>query len=189
MNKIKTYNWQEYLNKFESILSLKNPPAPYDNPNYFNYLKLNEYRQNRWLKTGVIKDEIKDKIIAIDRKQEWIIITEPWCGDAAHSIPFLKMLADLNPLIELNFVWRDEPPYLIESYLTNGGKSVPKLIVRDDNGKDLFSWGPRPEACQKLYYLLKEENADFERMKIELQQWYNKDKGETLQKEIFALIS
>jgi hypothetical protein len=189
MNEMKTYTWQEYLNRFDTILKQTNPTAPYDNPDYFNYLKLNESRQKRWLKKNTLNNEIKTKLLSIKEEQNWIIITEPWCGDAAHSIPFLKMMADINPLITLKFVWRDEPPFLIEEYLTNGGKSVPKLIVRNSNNKDLFTWGPRPKECQNLYLQLKEEKADFERMKIELQQWYNKDKGNTIQQEILDILS
>jgi hypothetical protein len=188
MDEVKTYTWQEYLNRFDELLNQSIPEAPYDNPNYYNYLKLNQSRQNRWLKKGVITNGLSESISKINTKQEWIIITEPWCGDAAHSIPFLKLIADLNPNIDLKFVWRDESPYMIEQYLTNGGKSVPKLIVRNAQGKDLFTWGPRPAPCQKLYLQLRDENADFERMKIELQQWYNKDKGETLQGEVYELV-
>jgi hypothetical protein len=188
MNDIKTYTWKEYRDRFKSILHQKVPEAPYDNPNYYNYLKLNDSRQNRWLKKGVLTDGSKKAITKIKTKQEWIIITEPWCGDAAHSIAFLKLMADLNPLITVKFVWRDEPPFLIEHYLTNSGKSVPKLIVRNENGIDLFTWGPRPEPCQKLYYKLRDDNADFERMKIDLQQWYNQDQGKTLQNEMVELL-
>lgn len=45
---------------------------------------------NRWFKTGRLLDEMVTLIRQIDQPQHWIVITEPWCGDASHSIPFLK---------------------------------------------------------------------------------------------------
>lgn len=181
-------NWEEYLLAFEQIIKAKNPPAPYDVPEYHNYLKLNASRQKRWLKKGMLNPELQQKIRAIDEPQTWYVITEPWCGDAAHSIPFLYLLTQENENIDFKIVWRDTAPYMIEDYLTNGGKSVPKLVVRDKNERDLFSWGPRPEPCQKIYQELKDKKADFEETKITLQQWYNKDKGETLQRELKAIV-
>lgn len=183
-----TVDWSAYLNTFDAILKNENPPIPYDNPAYFEYLKLNRSRQKRWLKTGVIQEELKKVVAEIKAKQTWYVITEPWCGDAAHSVPFIKMAADLNPVISLKIVWRDTPPFMIDDYLTNGGKSVPKLVIRDQNESDLTQWGPRPEECQNIYLNLKEQNASFDEMKITLQAWYNKDKGQSLQKELVELI-
>lgn len=186
--KAKFNSWEDYINRFEDILNQENPQKPYDNPDYFNYLKLNYNRQNRWLKKGELKSELIEKVQKIENNQHWIIITEPWCGDAAHSVPFIKLITDKKPKIKLSFVWRDKPPHMINDYLTNGGKSVPKLIIRDSNGNDLATWGPRPKPCQKLYQQLKSENADFETQKIELQKWYNNDKGQTLQEEMLELM-
>jgi curved DNA-binding protein CbpA len=184
---LKTITWAEYLALFEDILNNPNPPAPYDNPAYFDYLKLNHTRQNRWLKRGAINEELKLALHALP-PQEWILITEPWCGDAAHSNPFIYMMAKENPSIDLKIVLRDEPPFLIDQYLTNGGKSIPILIIRDKEGIDRFVWGPRPEPCQAIFLDLKARNADFEEQKITLQQWYNQDNGETIQREFILGI-
>lgn len=178
-----TTDWEGYLKAFEMILASKDSEKPYDNPAYLDYVKLNNSRQKRWLKTGVLLHDLVGVIKNINTPQTWYCITEPWCGDAAHSIPFIKLLSDQNPLITLNIVWRDSPPYMIENYLTNGGKSVPKLIVRDEKENDIFVWGPRPQPCQEIYLEMKERNAPFEEQKIILQNWYNLDKGETFQKE------
>lgn len=178
----------EYQALFESILSDVIPKAPYDNEAYFNYAKLNLSRQNRWLKRMDLNTELAERIKSISTPQNWIIITEPWCGDAAHIVPFLVRISELNPLIQLDIQLRDSEPNLIDSYLTNGGKSIPKLIVRDDANNDLIVWGPRPEVAQEYFKKLKEEGADFEAQKIALQKWYNDDKGEKIQKEILLAI-
>ncbi len=181
-------NFHSYLDYFENILNNPAPPAPYDKPDYYNYAKLNWSRMNRWFKTGALTEEIKSIVAKINEPQQWIIITEPWCGDASHVVPFLEMIAKLNPLIETQYELRDTEPFRINEYLTRGGKSIPKLIIRNASGKDLATWGPRPAGCQKLYDKLHEEKADFEKMKIELQQWYNQDNGKEIVKEIGALL-
>lgn len=180
--------FQQYLEYFEQILNSPKPEAPYDQEDYFNYTKLNWSRMNRWLKKGEILPEASAKIKAITVSQQWILITEPWCGDAAHVVPFIKMMSDLNPAIQLDIELRDSEPNRIESYLTNGGKSIPKLIIRDLSGNDLAVWGPRPVACQVLFDELKAKNTDFETLKIELQNWYNEHHGVEIQKEISELV-
>jgi len=185
---VQSMNFEFYLSHFESILNNPAPAAPYDQPDYFNYAKLNWARMNRWLKTGILSEEIKEIVAAITTPQTWIIITEPWCGDASHVVPFLHMVANLNPLIHVTYELRDSEPFRINKYLTNGGKSIPKLIIQNNLGEDLATWGPRPAGCQVLYDQLKAENADFETMKIELQKWYNHNEGKDILEELVAIL-
>lgn len=119
-----------------------------------------------------------------DQRQHWIIIKEAWCGDAAHSLPFLIRLTEVNPLITYELQLRDTAPFLINSYLTKGTKSIPKLIVRDEQGADLFTWGARPRGAQQLMENLKSSNTDAATTKLQLQNWYNQDKGASLQQEL-----
>jgi len=178
-------NFQTYNDLFEGILQADQPAVPYDNIDYFHYVKLNHKRQERWLKKGDILPELETKIKSIDNTQNWILITEPWCGDASHSVPFVAKLAELNPKINLNIQLRDSDSE-IDKYLTNGGKSIPILVVRDEQNKDLFHWGPRPTEAQNihLYNLTSDKTVD--EKKVELQKWYNSDKGISLQKELLT---
>lgn len=182
-------NFTAYSTLFDRILSGEHTQSPYDDPSYMDYTKLNASRQSRWTKKGELLPEAIDAIRQITSPQHWIIITEPWCGDAAHNVPFLIKLAELNPLISVDIQLRDQEPFLINDYLTNGGKSIPKLIVRDTAGTDLFTWGPRPEPAQELMLKMKQEALSAEEQKIRLQNWYNEDKGALLQKEIAALLN
>ena len=181
MEKIQLEN---YLDQFETILGQENPQPPYDSEDYINYTKLNYSRMKRWLANMELDEELAETIKGIKGKQHWIIITEPWCGDAAHSVPFLVRLAELNPGFTYELQYRDREPSLIESYLTNGTRGIPKLIVRNEAGEDLFTWGPRPAGAQELINSLKEKETSMEDRIMALQQWYNIDKGQSLQEEI-----
>ena len=178
-----------YLAVFEHIINNPQPDAPYDKPEYLDYARLNWSRMNRWLKKGQLDQQLIDTIARITEPQQWIVITEPWCGDAAHTVPFLHLAGELSPLISVSYELRDAEPFRINSYLTNGGKSIPKLVIRDQKGDDLAVWGPRPAACQEIYQTLMASGAGFEQVKTDLQHWYNQDKGQSAQTELLALIN
>jgi len=181
-------DFQQYQDHFKEILSNPNAPAPYNNIEYLDYTKLNWTRQQRWLKTGVVDIALAEAIVKIDRPQQWLVITEPWCGDASHTVPFIHKLTTLNTLISASYQLRDSEPFLIEQYLTNGGKAIPKLIIRDEGGNDLINWGPRPKACQEIYKALTAANSDFGTIKLALQKWYNDDKGKSFQRELLEAL-
>lgn len=182
--------FQEYLNYFQTIIETSNEEqtAPYDNADYIDYTRMNWSRMNRWLKTAKLSEDLVSKIKAISEPQHWIVITEPWCGDAAHSVPFFHMLAELNPLIKVDYELRDSEPFRIDEYLTNGSKSIPKVAFKDANGNDFAVWGPRPAGCQEVYARLIAEKADFEAVKTEIQKWYNADKGQEIQTELLDIF-
>lgn len=182
-------NLKQYEKQFQEILDGNNASYPYDSEEYINYVKLNSARVRRWKKTGKITPELAKTVQSIKSPQHWLLITEPWCGDAANSQVFIGKAALLNSKISLTVQNRDAADSEIGQYLTNGGKSVPKLIVRDEQGNDLFTWGPRPKEAQVLAMnLMNDDSLDMEEKKAGVQNWYNQDKGQSMQKELNELL-
>lgn len=182
-------NFKEYLDYFEQIILHPEQYPVYQDENYYKYAKLNWSRTNRWLSKFEPSDETKALISAIKEPQTWIIITEPWCGDAAHSVPQLYNIVENHPYIKVDIQLRDEEPFLINQYLTNGGKSIPKLIIRNANNEDVAIWGPRPEKLQEEFVSLKEKGMDMNEIKEVVQKWYNEDKGVEIQNDIKSLLA
>ncbi|KXK39858.1 MAG: thioredoxin family protein [Saprospiraceae bacterium] len=180
-------NWNSYIEDFDAILSTENPEPPYDNPEYLEFTKLNSARLKRWIKTAQIQETTIATIEAIQQPQNWIVITEHWCGDAAHIVPILYKMSTLNEKIKFSIQLRDSDSE-IDKYLTNGSKSIPILVVRDQEGKDWFHWGPRPKAAQDMFIDLKNKNTSFEESIEVLQNYYNKDKSLSIQQEVTALL-
>jgi hypothetical protein len=158
---------------------------------FVHYTALNQQRMHRWEKTIQLLPSVESAIRGITVPQTWLVLTEAWCGDAAHVIPVLHALAALNPLITLGFVFRDENPELMDRYLTNGvSRSIPKLIAVDTvTREELFTWGPRPAPLQAAFLKMRDEGTAYAAIKEELQRWYNKDKTVTIQQEMAALAS
>ena len=120
----------------------------------------------------------------------WLVISEGWCGDAAHSLPVIHQIADLNPNIEMRVVLRDQHEHLMNQFLTNGGKSIPKLIMYDvDPTKVIADWGPRPATATQMVedYNAKHGQVDIE-FREQLQLWYNKDRGQNIIDDLLKLF-
>jgi len=154
-----------------------------------DYTKLNYSRTKRLDKTAKISEAAKAVFKNIENKQIWLVISEPWCGDAAQSLPFLNKLAELSENIELKIVLRDDNLELMDQYLTNGGRSIPKLIILDEDLNEIQQWGPRSEAATKLVtdYLAEHGKVD-DTLKENLQVWYNQDKGVSIVNDLLKVV-
>jgi thiol-disulfide isomerase/thioredoxin len=144
------------------------------------YTLLNDSRMRRLDKTTKIPESVLQKIDNYKGKMTWLVLTESWCGDAAQSMPIMNKMAEMTSRIELKVVLRDENPELMNAFLTNGSKSIPKLIAIDNDTNEIIGdWGPRPTKATQLVDAYKKEHGKLTpEFKKELQVWYNKDKGQ-----------
>lgn len=154
------------------------------------YTKLNDQRMKRLDKTIVISDENSAFLKSFENKVLWLVLTEGWCGDAAQALPVLNKMAELSDAIELKIVLRDENEDLMNQFLTNGGKSIPKVImVHPETLEVIADWGPRPAGAVQLMIDLKEKFGSItDEVKEELQKWYNNDKTISTQNEIVQIL-
>lgn len=153
------------------------------------YTKLNFSRLKRSYKTTEISNNTKAALEKISSPLTWVVLTETWCGDAAQNIPVLAKIADFSPHISLKLIFRDENPEVMDNFLTNGSKSIPKLICLNEKLEVLGTWGPRPAAIQNWFMEEKNKpNTNMDQLKIDLQQKYNSDKGQSLQNELIELL-
>lgn len=182
--------YNDYLTLIDEKIAQKASTGHEQNQMLTDFTKLNRTRMKRLDKTQQILPELEIITKEITDKQVWLVLTESWCGDAAQNVPVLQKLAEMNPLIDLRLVLRDDNDELMQKYLTNGGKSIPKLIaVSADLEKELFTWGPRPVAAQVEVKRLLDENGGFnEKVKEGIQIWYNHDKGISMQHELMELL-
>ena len=145
---------------------------------------------NRLDKTIKISDEILLKLQSMKNESIWLVISEGWCGDAAQSLPIFNKMDKVSVKIEMKIVFRDENEELLNLFLTNGTKSIPKLIILDKNTLNVIAdWGPRPKGAIDLVQNYKDKFGVIDdTIKAELQMWYLRDKGLSTQKEITELM-
>ncbi|WP_298531175.1 thioredoxin family protein [uncultured Algibacter sp.] len=158
---------------------------------YAHYTKLNDKRMKRWDKTVKVSKAALKRIAEFQHKITWLVITESWCGDAAHVIPVLNKIAVLNTNITLRLVLRDVSPELMDDFLTNGNRSVPKVIcIDDETGEVIHTYGPRPtEATNYVKRFKARHGALTPDFKADLQHWYNGDKGQNVIEDVTQFLS
>lgn len=155
----------------------------------FEYTKLNYQRSSRIDKSYLPSAELKNAAAAVREKQTWMVITENWCGDSAQILPVIAKAASLNENIDLRIIARDAHTEIMDLYLTNGTRSIPLLVAFDENGNELFKWGPRPRAAVELIAQLKSEGVDKKTLYEKLHLWYGRNRGAEIDKELTLLIS
>ena len=184
-----TYNYQEYKDLVKDLLAQGKSTGPNQSDDLTNYSLLNDRRMKRLDKTIKISEETISEIQKFDEPQTWLVITEGWCGDAAQNLPVINKMAALNKKINLKLVLRDENLELMDLFLTNGGRSIPKLIALDKENNVINTWGPRPEVATKMVTDYKAKNGSLDaQFKQDLQVWYNKDKGKDTIEDLVDLL-
>jgi hypothetical protein len=155
-----------------------------------DYSLLNDRRMKRLDKTLKLSEVALQEFQKITIPQTWLVLTEGWCGDAAQNLPVLNKIAATSDKIDLKIILRDDNLPLMDLFLTNGGRSIPKLIALDKDNNVLNSWGPRPDTAAKMVADYKEKKGVLDsQFKEELQVWYNKDKGQSVQEDLIRLIT
>lgn len=183
-------SYKAYIELIKDLVDIEASSGINTSPDLVEYTKLNQKRMARWDKTVKISDDIKQQILKFNGNVTWLVLTETWCGDAAHVIPFINKIAETHPNINLQLVFRDEHSELMERFLTNGSKSIPKLIMIDNqNNKVINTFGPRPSKATELVENYKAKHGKLtDEFKTELQNWYNKDKGESTIADLLNLL-
>jgi len=131
------------------------------------------------------------RIKKFNRKQTWLVLTESWCGDAAQTIPIMNKIAEqTDGNVSLRIILRDENPEIMNEFLTEGNRSIPKLIAIDnETGLVLDTWGPRPSMATQMVKDFKAKHGELTpEFKSDLQIWYNKDKGRNTIEDLFRLL-
>ncbi|MHC0439183.1 MULTISPECIES: thioredoxin family protein [unclassified Flavobacterium] len=186
-----SHSYIEYRKLVTDLLSEGKSTGNEQSDSLTNYSKLNETRMNRLEKTIVISEDTISKLQHLDNHYIWLVISEGWCGDAAQILPILnKMALASDKKIDLRIVLRDENDDLMNHYLTNGGRAIPKVIVIcKEAGIVRADWGPRPKGATELMAKHKREVGPIdEKIKTDLQLWYLADKGISVQEELLEIM-
>jgi hypothetical protein len=191
--------YEAYAQFIEDLLAQYHHRNPDSVDEHIHFTRMNLISMERLDKTA--------RMMAVTRVQMakvmpmiWLVLTETWCNDAAQVLPVLNKMAKLNKNVQFQILFRDQQPKLMDAFLTNGTKSIPKLIFLDPTSlKVLGHWGPRPEALQT--FVLEElakistiKDVDVQKkrtdeLSTQVQRWYAKDKSYSMQQEVLAEIS
>jgi hypothetical protein len=187
----KALSYSEYRDLIDSLLEQNKTTGNNHSDKMLEYSRLNVHRMSRIDRTTKLATETVQTLKNLERDLIWLVLTEAWCGDAAQNLPVIAKMASVTDQISLNILLRDENPDIMDAFLTNGGRAIPKLVCMDANTmKIVWDWGPRPAPAQDLLRIHKtkpdESHEDFVKR---VQLWYAKDKSRTLQLELVKLLN
>lgn len=186
----KSISYSEYTALIDQLVAEGRTTGPTQSESLVHFTKLNAHRMHRLAKTIALDDEVIEAARANLINQTWLIITEAWCGDAAQNIPVIEKIAAESDIIETNYVLRDENPELIDRFLTNKARSIPKLVALESKTFDvIWTWGARPAEAQELFESLLADNMPKVEILEYMQRWYNDDRGRSIGRDFTQFLT
>jgi hypothetical protein len=185
-------DYRQYADYVRNLVRSKQTSGATQTEELVYYTLLNHQRMRRWEKKIALNDVQKKLLENLSAPQIWLVLTESWCGDAAPVLPALQAFAGATPFLELRIAFRDQHPELMDRFLTDSARSIPKLLVLNPE-KDLrleSTWGPRPEVARNMVLDYKQRHGKLDdEFRETLQKWYNKDRGRSIMTELTALLT
>lgn len=193
------YSYADYRALIDRLLAENKSTGPHQSPALTNYSQMNVARMRRLDKTTQLSEASLALMKEIQRPLIWLTITEGWCGDAAQIVPVLEKMAAENPRVDHRLILRDDHLDIMDQFLTNGGRSIPKTLLLDAETLDVLGdWGPRPAVVQKMVMDAKEQAMKMDdpearkafeyEVKKDVQLWYAKDKTQAIQTEFGQVV-
>jgi thiol-disulfide isomerase/thioredoxin len=186
----KAFSYQDYREQVATHVEYGTSSGPDKSEALSNYTLLNNSRMKRLDKTMKIEEEVLEKFKQYHKNVTWLVLTESWCGDAAHAMPVMNKLVEQAKNLDLKILYRDENKELMNRFLTNGTMSIPKLIAFDNETQEVINdWGPSPLMIMNKTKDFKAANATLTtEFKKEIQIWYNQNKGKCIARDLLKLI-
>ncbi|HEY0969432.1 MAG TPA: thioredoxin family protein [Gemmatimonadales bacterium] len=142
----------------------------------------NSYRLAR------VSADAAERLAAVAGRWHLLVIVEDWCGDAVNTVPTLARLTELAPNVDLRVIGRDANTDLMDDCLTSGTRSIPVVILLDEDYVERGWWGPRPRTLQE-WVLSEGMQLDKEERYRHVRTWYARDRGRTTIDEIIEMVT
>lgn len=181
--------YTSYRELIDSLFEQGKVTGTYQSASMLNYTKMNLTRMKRHEKTTVVPESLVRVTRGLSRKLILLTLTEGWCGDAAQSLPVLQKICETSDNLEMRLLLRDEHPEVMDAYLTNGARSIPKVVGLDAATlEEVFVWGPRPLPAARLREEMLRDGADGNTIAEAIHKWYAADKNNSLFAEFEAIL-
>ena len=162
--------------------------APYD-----KYIPINQKRVKRIRKALAnkgLREELSAVATSLPRGARMLVLNEFWCGDGAQILPVHEAIVLASGgALDVRVLMRDDNLEVMDLFLTNGGRSIPKTVLLNEDGQVLGTWGPRPQEAMDLVKRIKSDPAIARTYSQEVHRWYTQDATQATQAELAVLLS
>ena len=185
---VEALTYAAYMDLMAAQAAAEPPADDPDAAERVEFTRLNLHRSKRIVRTWEPSDELATLLQTITEPEQWLVLTEPWCGDSAQCLPCVAVMAERQPNVALHVLLRDANLDIMDQFLTDGKRSIPVVAMYDAAGRLQGRWGPRPEAAQRVFLAARREGLAKPEILERLHLWYGRDRGRTLDAEFRALL-
>jgi hypothetical protein len=132
-------------------------------------------------------EDLVARAAALPGRWHILVLSEDWCGDAVNIVPLVTRFVERLPNFDLRVLARDANPDIMDRHLTKGARSIPVVMLLDENFVERAWWGPRPSPLQTWRFGEGLSMPSPERTRW-MRQWYARDRGRTTLEEIVAML-
>lgn len=143
-------SYTQYRELMSSLLEEGKSTGPNQSESKTEFSKLNDRRMHRLDKKLVLSEAAKECLMNLEDTFIFMVITEGWCGDSAQVLPMINKVAEGSENLDLRIVLRDENEAVMNQFLTNGSKSVPKNNFRKRYVKRNKNLGTKTKRSSKI---------------------------------------
>ncbi|NQV72543.1 thioredoxin family protein [bacterium] len=179
----------QYMSQWRATNSLPLKGLDKIERRYRFYSKYNLERQERveseWLPSPTFMKEV-DGIVG---PLTFFFVTDDWCIDSAYSLPLLQWISSRKKDIQLIIGLKNDNLQVLDEYLTDGARSIPKLIIENQAGEIVAVWGPQPEEIRLIRKNLMDNQAEGSVVSGTTIEWYANSGVLEVEKELGQLFS
>jgi len=161
-------------------------------PTFDQYLESVEKNRDLWrglYERARVPEELREAAERVPGRWHLLALSEDWCGDAVNALPIVARWAEELEHVDFRVLGRDDNLDIMDAHLTNGrSRSIPIVIVYDENFEEVGWWGPRPAELQE-FVLGEGQQLDKDERYRRVRRWYARDRGRTVLEEILARLS
>jgi hypothetical protein len=156
-------------------------------PTFVEHARENAVLWRETYRLARVSPEAVARLAALPGTWHFLVLVEDWCGDAVNTVPLVARLTELAGNADLRVLARDEHPDLMNAHLKNGSRSIPVVIVLDEDFVERGWWGPRPSPLQR--WVMDEGMALEKDVRYRgIRTWYARDRGRTTLDEVVELV-
>ncbi len=152
------------------------------------YSKYNLDRQLLVAEQWRMSSSFREAILGLQGPQTWMFLTDDWCVDSAYSLPLLREAASLREDVTFHILLKDDNLDILDRYLTNGSRSIPKLVAFDEEGDPRMIWGPQPDAIRIIRRDLMDGGAEGSVVSSTTVDWYAQEGWLEVERELTELM-
>ena len=157
---------------------------------FAEFLASVERREDQWndhYRNGVVPEALAQRARAAGRYR-MLVIAEDWCGDSAHTVPYVAKLAGEVEGLSMRLIDREQGKQVMRFRLTPDHRvATPTIVLLDESGRDVGCWVERPSELRDWFQANRTE-LDRNALHEQAYEWYEKDAGLSTLREIVDLL-